>query len=88
MSSQPTGKSYAIVSLNDLLKIPAERFEAFARDLQYAVEMTRLCAGSDGGEFTGFVWTDDGNHSVDVNFPGGDRLSLIVTDEMDPEPRP
>lgn len=85
MSSEPTGKSYAIVGMNDLLNIPADRFEAFARDLQYAVEMTRLCAGSDGGRFTDFVWTDDGSHSVDVNFPNGDRLSLVVTDDKEPQ---
>lgn len=71
-------KKYTITCLDDMLKIPVDRIDAFLRDLNYGICVAHL-SGMSIGEME---WRDDGDHSVDLFEGKADTpfLSLNVTD--------
>jgi len=82
------GEAYQLETIADLVtKVPLERLSACLRDLEYAIQMAHFVAGDIDPipEFGGFVWTDDGDHSVNVTMNGEPLCSLVVTDEPTPE---
>lgn len=74
--------TYEISTLADLFKVPLDRRQAMFRDMEYAMAMAEFTFTDRAGElFTGLVWTDDGDHSVNVTDKDGETiLSLQVTD--------
>ena len=66
-------ETYKIETLNDFLKVPANRLDACFKDFKYALATHQVVLGS-AFIFPGFVWTDDGNHSVSINDQDGDLV--------------
>lgn len=78
------GESYQLETISDLVtKIPPDRLSACLRDLEYAIQMAHFVAGdvSPMPGFGDFVWTDDGDHSVNMTANGKPLCSLVVTDK-------
>jgi hypothetical protein len=74
--------TYRLERIEDLAAIPSDRLEACLRDIQYAVELFHLGVGENpsGVKMGTVIWTDDGNHSIDMTLNGEPCLSLKVTD--------
>lgn len=77
------GESYQLETISDLLKIPPNRLSACLRDLEYGIQMAHFVIGDQPSTFDGFVWTDDGDHSVNVSVNGETLCTLAVTRDGD-----
>lgn len=79
--SQSPAIVYRLERIEDLASVPSDRLEACLRDIQYAVELFHLGVGENpcGVKMGAVIWTDDGNHSVDMTLNDEPLLSLSVT---------
>jgi hypothetical protein len=70
---------YYITSVADLLKVPADRREACAKELLLLLDLVDLANGdSDDVQPQAMVWTDDGDKSVTLEANGETLLMLKV----------
>jgi hypothetical protein len=70
-------KAYEIQTIDDMLKIPEERFDTFYEEFKAFIEMTRatvnlidICAEATGvkapTQALKMVWKDDGKKNIDI----------------------
>lgn len=84
MASQPTGNTYRIQTIGDLLMVPADRLHDCLRDIEYGINLIVLVHGDDAKpDLLPYVdWTDDGSRNVDLRTDEGEAfLTLRVTDK-------
>jgi len=89
--SEPTGETYEIETLEDMVKIPDDRIDAFLKDLKNFLTLGTRVANlfeALGQNVTGpealsmmewggtLNWTDDGKHDHNVRFVGPDGEEL------------
>jgi hypothetical protein len=73
---------YELRTITDLLKVPHDRLAACLRDIQYALELCHFTGGEHTAELAvdTFVWTDDGQHDIEMSLNGEPFITLAVTD--------
>ena len=81
-------KTYELVTLEDLLQVPADRREACLREVLYAMALhdVAIC----GNQFRGFhsmAWTDDNDMRIELQFGDSEHaLTLRGTSSADGKP--
>ena len=72
--------TYEIRTINDLMKVPADRRDACWKDIKMALAAVELAIGSENTELEILTWTDDDDQSVTVVDQNGvDLFALEVT---------
>ena len=72
--------NYEIRTINDLLKVPADRRDACWKDITLALAAVEFAIGSENTELEILTWTDDDDPSVTVVDQNGVNLfALKVT---------
>lgn len=72
--------TYEIRTINDLLKVPADRRDACWKDIKLALAAVEFAIGSENTELGILTWTDDDDQSVTaVDQDGTELFSLKVT---------
>ena len=72
--------TYEIRTINDLMKVPADRRDACWKDIKLALAAVELAIGSENTELEILTWTDDDDQSVTVVDQNGvDLFALEVT---------
>ena len=73
--------TYEIRTINDLLKVPADRRDACWKDIKLALSAVEFAIGSENTELGILTWTDDDDQSVTVvDHDGAALFSLKVTE--------
>ena len=69
--------TYEIRTINDLLKVPAERLAVCLKDIKLALTTAALAIGSENASVECVTWTDDDDQSVTaVDHDGTELFSL------------
>jgi hypothetical protein len=78
-----TAKAYKLTTMGDLLTIPPDRLEECLNDLLFGIELMRFAnPNAVPDDLPYMVWTDDGNHIVNLNnLEGKTMLTLDFTDK-------
>ena len=72
--------TYEIRTINDLLKVPADRRDACWKDIKLTLHAAALTIGSENASIECVTWTDDDDRSVTaVDQDGAELFSLKVT---------
>lgn len=76
---QPTGETYRIETVADMLKVPPERRACMLRELEQTLLLTELAFGEQP-PVVAMMWTDDGERHSHIDDEAGKHvLSLRVT---------
>lgn len=79
-------QTYEIRTINDLLKVPAEKRDVCLREIQYSLALHELVFGPDS-ETIGLeviCWTDDGSRDVQLQDDKG--VEIVTMRIVDAEP--
>lgn len=72
--------TYEIRTINDLLKVPADRRDACWKDIKLALAAVEFALGSENASIECVTWTDDDDQSVTaVDESGVNLFALKVT---------
>lgn len=73
--------TYEIRTINDLLKVPADRRDACWKDIKLTLAAVEFAIGSENTSIECVTWTDDDDRSVTaVDESGAELFSLKVTE--------
>ena len=73
-----SGRTYTLLFIADLLKVPMDRRETCLREITLGLEFADVADADLEG---GFIWTDDGDPSCSlIDDKGVEWLKLEVTD--------
>ena len=73
--------TYEIRTINDLLKVPADRRDACLKGIKLALVAAEFAVGSENASIECVTWTDDDDQSVTaVDESGAELFSLKVTE--------
>lgn len=79
-------QTYEIRTINDLLKVPAEKRDVCFREIQYSLALHELAFGADS-ETIGLeviCWTDDGNRAVQLQDDKGEEIVTLRIVDAEP----
>ena len=81
-------KTYKLVTLEDLLQVPADRREACMREVLYALSLHDLVIDADQPQgFYSMTWTDDDEKLINLRFGESEQsITLHVTPSADGKP--
>jgi len=74
--------TYNLHTIQDLLKVPAERRADCLKEIELLLSLYELAFGEHAAtaKITDFAWTDDGDKSIEIcNADGSPFLALEVT---------
>ncbi len=79
-------KTYEIRTINDLLRVPAEKRDACLRQIQYALVLHELAFGKDSQKvgLDVITWADDADRTVRLLDDNENEIvTLRITDAVD-----
>ena len=73
--------TYEIRTINDLLKVPADRLDECLKQIKLTLHAAALAIGSENASIECVTWSDDDDQSVTaVDQDGAELFSLKVTE--------